>query len=151
MIETDIGLETADRLVTAIDFCFQSVNAIMLNNDHGKTKNRRLSHSKRRDSAVLSMPKMFKPTELQYTSPITKFQTFRVEDNAGTGQEFYMKAIKNGRCVQLSLKHELEQAGNFEHPNLVRVISINLSDYYSYVVFQKYAFICFRSKNDINF
>ena len=48
-----------------------------------------------------------------------------------------MKAIKNNRCVELSLKHELEKLRKMSHPNLVQVESVNLSDYYSYVVFKR--------------
>ena len=99
-----------------------------------RTNNGR-SHNKK-ESAILSMPNFYKATQLFNTSPISKFCTYDVEQG-DSGEEYLMKAIKNDRCVIYHVKNELEKIQLLEHPNLPKVVYTNVSDNYSYVVYEK--------------
>ena len=93
-------------------------------------------HDKRKESAILSMPNMYRATQLFNTSPVSKFCTYEVEQG-DKGEEYLMKAIKNQRCVTLHLKNELDKLSQLEHPNLPSIVYTNYSDNYSYVVYEK--------------
>ena len=73
-------------------------------------------------SAVLSMPNIYRAKELTYESKISKFDTFCVEEkNSENNEQFLMKAIKNEKCISLTLKYLLDQLKCLEHYNLPEI------------------------------
>merc|ERR1719242_1560334 len=104
------------------------------------TDNLQNGRRQRRPSAVLSMPNMFRATELIYESKISKFPTYLVEEKdsmSASGEELLMKSIKNEKCVAITLKWSLDQIAELEHFNLPRIRYQTYSDNYSYIVFEK--------------
>ena len=101
-------------------------------------KNARGGANDKFKSAVLSMPQIFRATELSYESAITKFSTYLVEEkNSETGDSMLMKAIKNEKCIALTLKYILDQLKTLEHHNLPKIHYNTFSENYSYIVFEK--------------
>ncbi len=95
-------------------------------------------HHAKKASAVLSMPNLFRATELAYESSISKFATYLVEErNTETGDEMLMKSIKNSKCIALTLRYIIDQLKTLEHNNLPRIHYQTFSDNYSYIVFEK--------------
>eukprot|EP01083_Nonionella_stella_P258449 883409_1 len=101
-------------------------------------ENRPIRGHAKKASAVLSMPNLFRATELAYESTISKFATYLVEEkNTETGDEMLMKSIKNEKCTALTLKYLLDQLNTLEHNNLPRIHYQTFSENYSYIVFEK--------------
>eukprot|EP01084_Bolivina_argentea_P187669 323202_1 len=99
---------------------------------------RRRGKHGRQASAVLSMPTLYRATELSYESSISKFATYVVEEkDTESGDPMLMKAIKNEKCMATKLRYCLEQLKTLQHPNLPIIKFNTYSDNYSYVVFHK--------------
>lgn len=110
----------------------------MFNLHSNNNQSTSIKDHKRRDSVILSMPNLFRATELLYKSPITLFSTFKVEErDSETGDEFLMKSLKNEKCVAMRVRWEFDKFKTLEHPNLPQILFSELTDNYSYIVFEK--------------